>query len=53
MTRELPKAAKDKMLERQKEVTPTMKKCGNDANVKAAMMRLEAKAPAKAETKKK
>lgn len=49
--KDLPQAAKDKMMSRVKEMMPGMQKCGGDPNFQAAMKRMEggktaAKAPA-------
>lgn len=54
--KDLPQAAKEKMMSRVKEMMPAMSKCQNDAGFVAAMKRMEAggskSAPAKAETTK-
>jgi|MudIll2142460700_1097286.scaffolds.fasta_scaffold10413_4 hypothetical protein len=56
--KDLPQAAKDKMMSRVKEMMPAMNKCGSDAGFQAAMKRMEggkstasAPPPAKTETK--
>lgn len=57
--KDLPQAAKDKMMSRVKEMMPALNKCGQDPGFTAAMKRMEggkaapppAKAPAKTETK--
>lgn len=49
--KDLPQAAKDKMMARVKEMMPGMQKCGADAKVQAAMKRMEENKPSAPATK--